>query len=164
MAGDNVNVWYDPEGDHLEIVFDQKAGAFEETALENVMQKRDAEGHLLAVSIFNLSSFAGTRVDAESTSGHGVWAVFNLDVDDRSGFEFDVALGYERLEEGRERINPDSTSIAFAPADACAQCSVVFFHGDHSSPNSSSGPLRSFTSPCRRRWSRSVVTHGHGFR
>ena len=59
MAGDNLNVWYDPEGDHLEIVFDQKAGYFEDTSLENVMRKHDAEGNLLAISIFNLSSFAG---------------------------------------------------------------------------------------------------------
>jgi hypothetical protein len=68
MAGDNLNVWYDPEGDHLEIVFDQKAGYFEDTSLENVMRKRDAEGNLLAISTSNLSSFAGTRPHRESTS------------------------------------------------------------------------------------------------
>ena len=72
MAGDNLNVWYDPEGDHLEIVFDQKTGYFEDSSLENVMQKRDAEGNLLAISIFNLSSFAGTRRHPESTSGHEI--------------------------------------------------------------------------------------------
>ena len=134
MAGDNLNVWYDPEGDHLEIVFDQKAGYFEDTSLENVMRKRDAEGNLLAISIFNLSSFTRTRPHPESTSGHGSWAVFNLDVEDRLGFEFDVALGYEWLGEGLEETDPESTSIAFAPADACASCSVVFFHAIRSSP------------------------------
>ncbi len=108
MAGDNLNVWYDPEGDHLEIVFDQKAGYFEDTSLENVMRKRDAEGNLLAISIFNLSSFAGTRPRPESTSGHDLWAVFNLGVDDPDSFEFDVALGYERL--GEEETDPESTS------------------------------------------------------
>lgn len=72
MAGDNLNVWYDPEGDHLEIVFDQKAGYFEDTSLENVMRKRDTEGTLLAISIFNLSSFAKTRPQPESTSGYGL--------------------------------------------------------------------------------------------
>lgn len=92
MAGENLNVWYDPEGDHLEIVFDQKAGYFKDTPLENVMRKLDAEGNLLAISIFNLSSFAGTRPHPESTSGHRLWAVFNLDIDDRTTFDFDVAL------------------------------------------------------------------------
>ncbi len=132
MAGDNLNVWYDPEGDHLEIVFDQKTGYFEDTSLENVMRKRDAEGNLLAVSIFNLSSFAGTRLHPKSSSGHGLWAVFNLDIDDPDSFEFDVALGYERLGEGSEETDPDSTSVCIARADACARCSV-FFHADRSS-------------------------------
>jgi hypothetical protein len=133
MAGDNLNVWYDPEGDHLEIVFDQKAGYFEDTSLENVMRKRDAEGNLLAISIFNLSSFTGTRPHGESTSGHGLWAVFNLDVDDPDSFEFDVALGYEWLGEHLDETDPESTSLSFAPVDACARCSV-FFHADRSSP------------------------------
>lgn len=132
MAGDNLNVWYDPEGDHLEIVFDQKAGYFEDTSLENVMRKRDAEGNLLAISIFNLSSFAGTRPHPESTTGHALWAVFNLDIDDPDSFEFDVALGYERL--GEEETDPESTSLSFARADACARCSVFFFHADRSRP------------------------------
>ena len=131
--GDNLNVWYDPEGDHLEIVFDQTAGYFEDTSLENVMRKRDAEGNLLAISIFNLSSFAGTRPHPESTSGHGLWAVFNLDIDDPDSFEFDVALGFERLGEGLEEADRASTSLSFVRADACARCSV-FFHADGSSP------------------------------
>jgi hypothetical protein len=128
MAGDNLNVWYDPEGDHLEIVFDQKAGQFEDTSLENVMQKRDAEGNLLSVSIFNLSSFAGTRPHPESTADHGLWAVFNLDVDDPDSFEFDVALGYERLgvtAADVDRRGPLGTGFAdlavLRPAAACAE-------------------------------------------
>jgi hypothetical protein len=133
MAGDNLNVWYDPEGDHLEIVFDQKVGYFEDTSLENVMRKRDAEGNLLAISIFNLSSFAGTRPRPESTSGYGLWVVFNLDVDDGATFDFDVALGYERLGETQEETDPESTSLSFARADQYARCSV-FFHAHKSSP------------------------------
>jgi hypothetical protein len=134
MAGDNLNVWYDPEGDHLEIVFDQKVGAFEDTSLENVMRKRDAEGNLLAISIFNLSSFAGTRPHPASTSGHGLWAVFNLDIDDGNSFEFDVALGYEWLGEPPEQTDPESTSLYFAKPETRATCSVVFFNAVGSSP------------------------------
>jgi hypothetical protein len=133
MAGDNLNVWYDPEGDHLEIVFDQKAGYFEDTSLENVMRKRDAEGNLLAISIFNLSSFTGTRPLSEPTSGHGLWAVFNLDIDDPDTFEFDVALGHEWLGEGLEETGPESTTVSKAQPDAYARC-AVFFHAERSSP------------------------------
>lgn len=145
MAGDNLNVWYDPEGDHLEIVFDQKAGYFEDTSLENVMRKRDAEGNLLAISIFNLSSFAGTRPRPESTSGYGLWAVLNLDVDDGETFDFDVALGYERLdveEIDAEETDAESTTVAWhtARADQCARCSV-FFHADRSSPRHRTRPV-----------------------
>src|SRR5216684_2520783 len=102
MAGDNLNVWYDPEG------------------------------NLLAISIFNLSSFAGTRPHPESTSGHDLWAVFNLNIDDPDSFEFDVALGYERLGERLEETDPESTSVSIARAGECARCSV-FLHADRSS-------------------------------
>lgn len=127
MAGDNLNVWYDPEGDHLEIVLDQKVGYFEDTPIENVMRKRDAEGNLLAISIFDLSSFARS----ESISDYGLWTVFNVDVEDGNTFDFDVALGYERLGEAEEETDPESTSVSFARADARARCSV-FFHTDRS--------------------------------
>lgn len=144
MAGDNLNVWYDPEGDHLEIVFDQKAGYFEDTSLENVMRKRDAEGNLLAISIFNVSSFAGTRPYQESTSGHDLWAVFNLGIDDPDSFEFDVALGHERL--GEEEPDPESPSVSIAGPDACARCSV-FFHADRSRPRLVEGTLETVHKP-----------------
>ena len=132
MAGDNLNIWYDREGDHLEIVFDQKPGYFEDTSLENVMRKRDAEGNLLAISIFNVSSFAGTQSHAGPSSGYGLWTVFNLDVADGETFDFDVALGYEWLGETEEETDPESTEVSFAAADARATCSV-FFHADGSS-------------------------------
>jgi len=57
--------------------------------------------------------------------------VFNLDIDDPDTFEFDVALGYERLESTDP--DPESTSLSIARPDACARCSV-FFHADRSSP------------------------------
>ncbi len=134
MAGENLNVLYDSEGDHLEIVFDPKAGYYEKTSLENVMRKRDAEGNLLAISIFNLSSFAG-RSRPESTSDYGLWVVFNLDVDDAETFDFDVALGHVRLDVDKANPDPESTIVGMhtAHADACARCSV-FFHTDRSSP------------------------------
>jgi hypothetical protein len=132
MAGDNLNVWYDREGDHLEIVFDQKAGYFEDTPIENVMRKRDVEGNLLAISIFNLSSFA----QPQSSPCYDQWAVFNLDIEDGVTFDFDVALGYERLEEGRR----------IAGVDESARCSV-YFHGERSSARLVERTLEIFHAP-----------------
>lgn len=31
MAKDKVKIWYDPEGNYLEVIFDQKPGYFRET-------------------------------------------------------------------------------------------------------------------------------------
>jgi hypothetical protein len=132
MAGDNLNVWFDPEGDHLEIVFDQKAGYFEDTPIENVMRKRDAEGNLLAISIFNLSSFAR----AGSTPNYGSWSVFNLDVDDGETFDVEVALGYQRLGEAEAETDPESPMVSYTDPDARARCSI-FFHAREPVPRAS---------------------------
>jgi hypothetical protein len=132
MAGDNLNVWFDPEGDHLEIVFDQKAGYFEDTPIENVMRKRDAEGNVLAISIFNLSSFAR----AGSTPDYGFWSVFNLDVEDGETFDVEVALGYQRLGEAEAETDPESTMVSYTEPDARARCSV-FFHAREPVPRDS---------------------------
>ena len=131
MAGDNLNVWFDPEGDHLEIVFDQKAGYFEDTPIDNVMRKRDAEGNLLAISIFNLSSFAR----AEPTRDYGSSSVFNLEVEDGETFDFEVALGYQRLGEAEAEAETDqeSTMLSYTGPDARARCSV-FFHAREPAP------------------------------
>ena len=67
------------------------------------MRKRDAEGNLLAISLFNLSSFARPQ----SPSGYGLWTVFNLDVDDGETFDFGVALGYERLGDSEKETDPE---------------------------------------------------------
>jgi hypothetical protein len=32
MAQRRLKLWYDPEGDYLEVIFDQRAGYFGETA------------------------------------------------------------------------------------------------------------------------------------
>ena len=115
--GDDLNVWYDREGDHLEIVFDEKAGSFEDTSLEYVMRKRDAEGNLLAISVLNLSSLRGDPttpgIDLLVTTCGGV---FNLDVDDPDSFEFDVALGYERLEAWKCRTRTRRALVCPSPS------------------------------------------------
>jgi hypothetical protein len=37
--GEDVTIWYDHEGDYLEVLFERKAGYFKETAHDAVMEK-----------------------------------------------------------------------------------------------------------------------------
>ena len=56
MERKTVKVWYDPEGDYLEVIFEQKAGYFRETENDQVMEKVDAEGNILGFSVLKVSS------------------------------------------------------------------------------------------------------------
>ena len=56
MAERKLKVWYDPEGDYLEVIFDQKPGYFRETANDHVMEKVDEEGNLLGFSVLRVSA------------------------------------------------------------------------------------------------------------
>jgi len=51
-----VKVWYDPEGDYLEVIFDQKEGYFQETENDQVMEKIDTQGNILGFSVLRVSS------------------------------------------------------------------------------------------------------------
>lgn len=51
-----VIVWYDPEGDYLEVVFEKKEGYFRETASDAVMEKVDAAGKVIGFSILKVSA------------------------------------------------------------------------------------------------------------
>jgi uncharacterized protein YuzE len=56
MAERKVKIWYDPEGDYLEVIFDQRPGYFHETENDQVMEKVDAQGNVLGFSVLKLSS------------------------------------------------------------------------------------------------------------
>ena len=56
MADMTLRIWYDKEGDCLEVTFDQKPGFFRETAVDEVMKKVDVEGRLLGFSVLNASA------------------------------------------------------------------------------------------------------------
>ena len=51
-----VRVWYDSEGDYLEVLFEQAEGYFRETDDQRVMEKVNPEGDLLGFSIIGVSS------------------------------------------------------------------------------------------------------------
>jgi len=56
MARERVKIWYDPEADYLEVLFEDRAGYFRETSSANVMEKVDATGNLLGFSVLKVSS------------------------------------------------------------------------------------------------------------
>jgi len=56
MAERKVKVWYDPEGDFLEVIFDQKPGYFRETPSDQVMEKVDDQGNILGFSVLRVSA------------------------------------------------------------------------------------------------------------
>ncbi len=51
-----VTIWYDLEGDYLEIIFERKAGYFKETDHEAIMQKVDSAGNVLGFSVLGLGN------------------------------------------------------------------------------------------------------------
>ena len=50
-----VSIWYDPEGDFLEVIWQRKPGAFVETADGNADIKLDDDGNILGFQIQALS-------------------------------------------------------------------------------------------------------------
>lgn len=51
-----VTIWYDREGDFLEVLFERKAGYFKETENDAVMEKVDQKGSVIGFSILKFSA------------------------------------------------------------------------------------------------------------
>jgi len=54
--GEEIKVWYDKEGDYLEVIFDTRKGYFQETENDAVMQKIDVDGNVIGFSILKISA------------------------------------------------------------------------------------------------------------
>jgi uncharacterized protein YuzE len=54
--GKEITVWYDPEGDYLEVIFEKKEGYFRETENDAVMEKVDDGGEVIGFSILKISA------------------------------------------------------------------------------------------------------------
>ena len=54
--GNQIKVWFDKEGDYLEVLFENKKGYFKETKNDAVMEKIDAEGNVIGFSVLNISA------------------------------------------------------------------------------------------------------------
>ena len=62
-----VKLWYDPDGDYMEVIFEKKAGYFRETQDERVMEKVDTDGNVLGFSIMKVSSLKGKPFEVALT-------------------------------------------------------------------------------------------------
>ena len=54
---DKVKLWFDPEGDYLEVTFSDAAGCMRPTKSDAVMQRVDEQGRLIGFSVFGVSRF-----------------------------------------------------------------------------------------------------------
>ena len=63
MAGRKVRIWYDPEGDYPEVMFDQGPGYFRETSSDQVMEKVDESGNLLGFSVMKVGVLKRTPLE-----------------------------------------------------------------------------------------------------
>jgi uncharacterized protein YuzE len=53
---EELKVWYDKEGDYLEVLFGVQKGYFRETENDAVMKKVDEEGNVIGFSILRVSA------------------------------------------------------------------------------------------------------------
>ncbi len=51
----NIKIWYDKEGDFLEVTFSDKPGYMRETDNDAIMERVDKEGNLLGFSVLAVS-------------------------------------------------------------------------------------------------------------
>ena len=56
MGTRKIRIWYDWEGDFLEVMLEQRAGYFRETANPHVMEKVDEKGNVLGFSVMRVSA------------------------------------------------------------------------------------------------------------
>ena len=56
-----VKVWFDKEGDYLEVLFSDKSGYMRETDNDAVMERVDEEGNLLGFSVLGVSNLESEK-------------------------------------------------------------------------------------------------------
>lgn len=58
---EKVRVWYDAEGDFLEVQFSDAAGYMKETNHDAVMERVDEQGRVIGFSVLGVSRFRRER-------------------------------------------------------------------------------------------------------
>jgi uncharacterized protein YuzE len=63
VANRRLKIWYDREGDFLEVTFEERPGYFRETQNDQVMEKVDEQGHVIGFSIMKVSSLQSAPLE-----------------------------------------------------------------------------------------------------
>jgi uncharacterized protein YuzE len=63
MAERIVKMWFDPEADFLEVVFEQKPGYSRSTENDQVMERVDGDGNVIGFSILRVSSLKNVPLE-----------------------------------------------------------------------------------------------------
>ena len=66
-----IKVWYDKEGDYLEVLFERRKGYFRETENDAVMEKVDEKGNILGFSILKVSALREKPLSIELENVEG---------------------------------------------------------------------------------------------
>ena len=66
---EKVKVWFDPEGDLLEVQFREAPGFMRPTAQDAVMERVDEQGHVLGFSVLGVSRFLGSGLPIRHLEG-----------------------------------------------------------------------------------------------
>ncbi len=67
---EKVRIWFDPEGDFLEVQFSDAPEFMRPTAHDAVMERVDDQGHVLGFSVLGVSRFKKDRpLEAELLAG-----------------------------------------------------------------------------------------------
>lgn len=59
--GKDVTIWFDEEGDYLEVIFERRKGYFKETENDAVMEKLDEQGNIIGFSVLKVSALKGKQ-------------------------------------------------------------------------------------------------------
>ncbi|WP_256998779.1 DUF2283 domain-containing protein [Nitrosococcus oceani] len=54
-------MWFDEEGDYLEVIFERKKGYFKETENDAIMEKVDEQGNIIGFSVLKVSALKGKQ-------------------------------------------------------------------------------------------------------
>ena len=65
-----IRLWYDKEGDYLEVIFERKAGYFKETENDAIMEKVDEKGNIIGFSILKVSALKEQKPVSISLKSH----------------------------------------------------------------------------------------------
>jgi uncharacterized protein YuzE len=63
MAERIVKMWFDPEADFLEVIFEQKPCYSRPTENDQVMERVDEEGNVIGFSVLRVSSLKKTPLE-----------------------------------------------------------------------------------------------------